>query len=408
MEQVDIPEEVRENFKVVAEELEKFRSGRIVYSERKEKAPWKLWGTEKVEARALEQMDEAVSLPISVGGALMPDAHQGYGLPIGGVLATKNAVIPYAVGVDIACRMRISILDIPYEEFEKDRRKFGATLLDETRFGVGVTFEPGKRTHKVMEDPLWRKSGLKIKAGIYTALLSHSGSRGLGLHVANHFSELAQQLHPELPENLKRLAWLELDSQEGKDYWEAMELCGKYAEANHELIHESVIGALGCGVLGFVENHHNFAWKEMYDGEELIVHRKGATPAGKGKLGVVPGSMGSPGFIVRGKGNAKSFNSCSHGAGRVMSRAAAFRTLKHADMKKILKEQGISLIGGTLDESPEVYKDINKVIDGQRDLVDVLAKFEPKLVRMAAEGNQWSNKKKKKKPENKGDEDVCM
>jgi tRNA-splicing ligase RtcB (3'-phosphate/5'-hydroxy nucleic acid ligase) len=285
----------------------------------------------------------------------MPDAHQGYGLPIGGVLATKNAVIPYAVGVDIACRMRISILDIPYEEFEKDRRKFGATLLDETRFGVGVTFEPGKRTHKVMEDPLWRKSGvvkenfkraasqlgtsghgnhfvefgklmvendvdeptLKIKAGIYTALLSHSGSRGLGLHVANHFSELAQQLHPELPENLKRLAWLELDSQEGKDYWEAMELCGKYAEANHELIHESVIGALGCGVLGFVENHHNFAWKEMYDGEELIVHRKGATPAGKGKLGVVPGSMGSPGFIVRGKGNAKSFNSCSHGAGNI-------------------------------------------------------------------------------------------
>ena len=375
LEQVDIPEEVRENFKAAAEELEKFRSGRIVYSERKEKAPWKLWGTEKVEARALEQMDEAASLPISVGGALMPDAHQGYGLPIGGVLATKNAVIPYAVGVDIACRMRISILDIPYEEFEKDRRKFGAALLDETRSGVGVTFEPGKRTHKVMEDPLWRKPGvvkenfkraasqlgtsghgnhfvefgkltmendvdeptLKIKAGIYTALLSHSGSRGLGLHVANHFSELAQQLHPELPENLKRLAWLELDSQEGKDYWEAMELCGKYAEANHELIHESVIGALGCGVLGFVENHHNFAWKEMYDGEELIVHRKGATPAGKGKLGVVPGSMGSPGFIVRGKGNAESFNSCSHGAGRVMSRAAAFRTLKHADMKKILK-----------------------------------------------------------------------
>lgn len=104
MEQVDIPEEVRENFKAAAEELEKFRSGRIVYSERKEKAPWKLWGTEKVEARALEQMDEAASLPISVGGALMPDAHQGYGLPIGGVLATKNAVIPYAVGVDIACR----------------------------------------------------------------------------------------------------------------------------------------------------------------------------------------------------------------------------------------------------------------------------------------------------------------
>ncbi len=130
-------------------------------------------------------------------------------------------------------------------------------------------------------------------------MLSHSGSRGLGQHVANFYSELAAFLHPELPENLKRLSWLELDSEEGKDYWEAMELCGRYAAANHELIHKHVIAALGCGVLGYVENHHNFAWKEEFNGEEVIVHRKGATPAGEGKLGVVPGSMGTPGFIVR-------------------------------------------------------------------------------------------------------------
>ena len=222
-----------------------------------------------------------------------------------------------------------------------------------------------------------------------------------------HYSRIAREVC-KLPREAQHFAWLGLDSEEGQEYWMSMNLAGDYARACHEQIHLNLSKVLGLKPMANVNNHHNFAWKEMYDGEELIVHRKGATPAGKGKLGVVPGSMGSPGFIVRGKGNAKSFNSCSHGAGRVMSRAAAFRTLKHADMKKILKEQGISLIGGTLDESPEVYKDINKVIDGQRDLVDVLAKFEPKLVRMAAEGNQWGNKKKKKKPENKGDEDVCM
>lgn len=394
--------DLKEIFAVAAEKLEQSRANRINFCERKEKAPWKLWGTEKVEAKALEQMDDAVSLPISVGGALMPDAHQGYGLPIGGVLATKGAVIPYAVGVDIACRMRISILDVPYEEFERDRRRFGEVLLRETRFGVGIAFDPGMRVHEVMDDPLWKKPGvlkenfqkarsqlgtsghgnhfvefgkltveadideptLKIKAGTYTALLSHSGSRGLGQHVANFYSELAAFLHPELPENLKRLSWLELDSEEGKDYWEAMELCGRYAAANHELIHKHVIAALGCGVLGYVENHHNFAWKEEFNGEEVIVHRKGATPAGEGKLGVVPGSMGTPGFIVRGKGNPESFNSCSHGAGRVMSRAAAYRNLKREDMKNFLRAREVTLIGGTLDESPEVYKDINKVIAG--------------------------------------------
>ena len=436
--------DLKEIFAVAAEKLEQSRANRINFCERKEKAPWKLWGTEKVEAKALEQMDDAVSLPISVGGALMPDAHQGYGLPIGGVLATKGAVIPYAVGVDIACRMRISILDVPCEEFERDRRRFGEVLLRETRFGVGIAFDPGMRVHEVMDDPLWKKPGvlkenfqkarsqlgtsghgnhfvefgkltveadideptLKIKAGTYTALLSHSGSRGLGQHVAYFYSELAAFLHPELPENLKRLSWLELDSEEGKDYWEAMELCGRYAAANHELIHKHVIAALGCGVLGYVENHHNFAWKEEFNGEEVIVHRKGATPAGEGKLGVVPGSMGTPGFIVRGKGNPESFNSCSHGAGRVMSRAAAYRNLKREDMKNFLRAREVTLIGGTLDESPEVYKDINKVIAGQTDLVDVLAKFEPKVVRMAEEKAQWTQRRNKKKAA--GEAEVCM
>lgn len=418
----DLPSQYSKYFKEFAETLDEAKRNRLCFVERENPAPWKLWGDGDLEEEAIAQMESACRLPIAVGGALMPDAHLGYGLPIGGVLAVKDAVIPYAVGVDIACRMRITICDYPYEEFEKDRRAFGDVLFKETSFGVGASFRAGKRNHAVMSDPLWEKteflknskfkaamqlgtsgSGnhfvefgkltvekdideptLKLKAGVYLALLSHSGSRGFGMDVAHYYSKLAQDLHPDLPEELKHLAWLELDSQEGQDYWDAMELCGRYASANHQLIHEHVLNALNIKPLGFVENHHNFAWKENFNGEELIVHRKGATPAGKGKLGIIPGSMASPGFIVRGKGNHESFDSCSHGAGRKLSRNAAFKTLSRKTMKDILRERDVYLIGGSLDESPEVYKDIEQVMAGQSDLVDVLARFDPKLVRMSS------------------------
>lgn len=440
-------DETREYFGSAAEKLELFKANRIPYTEREIKAPWKLWGEEDLDDGTLQQMDEAVSLPISIGGALMPDAHKGYGLPIGGVLATKDAVIPYAVGVDIACRMRISILDTSYEDFEKDRRTFGKALFEETRFGVGAHFNTGERSHEVMDDPLWQKPGvlsenyqkalaqlgtsghgnhfvefgkltvdqdideptLKVKAGTYVALLSHSGSRGLGKAVADHYSTLALQLHPGLPDNLKRLAWLELDSREGQDYWDAMELCGRYAAANHELIHKYVLKFLGIKPLGYVENHHNFAWKEVYDGEELIVHRKGATPASLGKLGVVPGSMASPGFIVRGKGNPQSYNSCSHGAGRLMSRTQAFKSLTHSAMKKILEEKGITLLAGPLDEAPQVYKDIEKVISSQKDLVDVLARFDPKVVLMANDSTtKWRKSRARREKEKEREQETCL
>lgn len=436
-----ITDENRTYLEQAAEKLESLRSRRTPYAERAIKAPWKQWGDESLGEGTIQQMEEAVSLPISVGGALMPDAHKGYGLPIGGVLATKGAVIPYAVGVDIACRMRISILDFPYERFKKDKRKFGEALFEETRFGVGVGFLAGQRDHDVMRDPLWMKPGvlkdnyrkalsqlgtsghgnhfvefgkltvkndinepsLQLKAGTYLALLSHSGSRGLGLNVASYYSNLAQYLHPDLPDNLKRLAWLELDSKEGQDYWDAMELCGRYAAANHELIHKHVLKYLGIKPLGYVENHHNFAWKEIYDGEELIIHRKGATPASVGKLGIIPGSMASPGFIVRGKGNPLSYDSCSHGAGRLISRSAAFNTLTRSAMKKILAEKDVTLLAGPLDESPQVYKDIEKVIASQTDLIDVLARFDPKVVRMADEGTPRRRKGKTKK-----EKEVCL
>jgi hypothetical protein len=246
----------------------------------------------------------------------MPDAHQGYGLPIGGVLATENAVIPYAVGVDIACRMRMSIFGVEDAEnvlASPVRERLRAALESETRFGMGAKFDGGqRRDHPVLEedwrvtqvtarlkDLAWTQLGTSgtgnhfvefgllrldrpaagVEPGSYLALLSHSGSRGTGAAVASHYSKLAEELHPDLPKELRNLAWLSLDLAEGQEYWQAMNLMGGYAAANHERIHHHVAQALGFEVLAVVENHHNFAWKEEHDGRELIVHRKGATRA---------------------------------------------------------------------------------------------------------------------------------
>ena len=426
--------DLAELFMPLAQLLAENRMGRTYFAERASPAPWKSWAKGELEESAIGQMQNACRLPVAAGGALMPDAHTGYGLPIGGVLAVRNAVIPYAVGVDIACRMRMTILDLPYERMEEESDRLAEALEAETRFGVGAAFGPDElRSHPVMSldwtvSPVTKSQygkalsqlgtsgagnhfvefgrltvpadidepSLKLKAGVYLALLSHSGSRGTGESVADYYSALAKSLHPELPDELKHLAWLDLDSKEGQEYWQAMELMGKYASANHELIHRHILEHLGVKALGYVENHHNFAWKEVYDGEELIVHRKGATPAASGVLGIVPGSMGTPGFIVRGKGNPQSFCSCSHGAGRVMSRKAAFQTLSRERMDAMLKARGIRLLSGPLDESPEVYKDIEQVIAAQADLVDTLARFEPKIVKMAPEEGsrpRWAKKK---------------
>jgi tRNA-splicing ligase RtcB len=385
-------------------------------------APYRIWG-DNLEATAVQQLKNACRLPVSVSGALMPDAHVGYGLPIGGVLATRDAVIPYAVGVDIACRMKLTVLDLPLSALSDDRSRLTSALERETRFGIGASFR-SRRQHDVM-DADWRATtviaGLKDKAwsqlgtsgsgnhfvefghltvmdhavglprGEYFALLSHSGSRGSGAHVAQHYSRLARDLHPELPQELAHLAWLDLSSEPGQEYWTAMELMGRYAAANHELIHAHVGRALGVDVLLDIENHHNFAWRERHrlpDGSdaEVIVHRKGATPAGAGVLGVIPGSMGTPGYIVRGKGVAASLNSAAHGAGRRMSRTKAKQMFTWDGAQKFLRQRGVTLISAGLDEVPMAYKDIDEVMAAQRDLVEPLARFEPRLVKMAPSG----------------------
>jgi tRNA-splicing ligase RtcB len=171
-----------------------------------------------------------------------------------------------------------------------------------------------------------------------------------------------------------------------------MELMGRYAAANHALVHQHIAANLGAQVLLGIENHHNFAWKEKHviDGveREVIVHRKGATPAGQGVLGIIPGSMATPGFVVRGKGNAESLNSASHGAGRLMSRTRANDTFKWKDVNAYLRERGVTLISSGLDEVPMAYKDIHQVMASQSDLVETLGQFDPKLVKMAPSGER--------------------
>lgn len=390
---------------------------------RDEPAPYQRWGDD-LDPESVKQIENACALPITVRGALMPDAHVGYGLPIGGVVATRNAVIPYGVGVDIACRVKMSVYDLSPSLLEQDQglERLRRAIETQTRFGVGAAFEKGqRRSHPVMDrdwsvspvtreykDKAWAQLGtsgsgnhfvefgvlrvynhdLGLAPGNYLALLSHSGSRGTGAAVCTYYSRLAMKRHPNLPPELKHLAWLDLDTAEGQEYWEAMSLMGEYAAANHACIHAKIAQFLGAQVLLDLENHHNFAWREKHDGEWVIVHRKGATPAGKGVLGIIPGSMTTPAYIVRGKGNPASLESAAHGAGRVISRTQAKKTFSWRTVKEHLEKAGVILLSAGLDEAPMVYKDIRVVMQAQADLVEPLAEFHPKLVKMAPAGER--------------------
>ena len=391
-----------------------------------------VFGQEHIEEGAMHQMYQAAKLPVSVAGALMPDAHSGYGLPIGGVLATKNAVIPYGVGVDIGCRMCLSIFDIDPKELVDKESYFAREINEATLFGSGGQFDSahgGTTDHEVMDNqafyqmPLlknlhgraWKQLGssgsgnhfvefgvveiaekdavLGVEAGNYVGLLSHSGSRALGANIANHYTKIAISKR-HLPQEAKNLAWLTLDEEAGMEYWIAMNLAGDYASACHHIIHAKIAKQLGRRPLKMVENHHNFAWKEKWEGQDVIVHRKGATPAGKDVLGIIPGSMTADGFIVKGRGEAAAVNSASHGAGRKMSRSRAIASVTDKQFKDELKKFGIKLLGGGLDESPFAYKDIHEVMQSQKALVDVVGKFTPKIVKMdGAKHRSWTKNK---------------
>ena len=385
------------------------------------------WGGDGLDPRSRQQMENACQLPMAVAAALMPDAHLGYGLPIGGVLGLDNAVVPYAVGVDIACRMRMTITDLPVEVVEANQpgpcRELDAALEQGTRFGAGKQWK--RPFHHAVLDEDWtitavtrevhdrarRQLGTSgsgnhfvewgivtfpdpefgLPAGAYVALLSHSGSRGAGARVCQRYSEIARRKLPARFGNdphLRQLGWLDLDQAEGIEYWQAMNLMGRYAAANHEVIHRNVTRISGAQSLATVENHHNFAWLEEHAGRTLCVHRKGATPAGPGTLGVIPGTMADPAFVVRGRGVAASLNSASHGAGRRMSRSQAKREFQWSHWKRHLQQRNVRLLSAGLDEVPGAYKNIHDVMAAQTDLVDIVGEFKPRIVKMCGDGSR--------------------
>lgn len=381
----------------------------------KHSGDFSIYGQRHISQNAILQMEAAMKLPISIKGALMPDAHHGYGLPIGGVLATNNAVIPFGVGLDIGCRMALSIYALPENYIQKKEYDLQKALRRYTHFGNDGTLDFDV-DHEILErqefqstellkrlhGKAWYQLGssgtgnhfvefgtveihsdnnLNLAAGNYIGLLSHSGSRGMGAAIAATYTKIATQ-KCKLPRELQSMAWLNLDDEAGQEYWMSMNLAGDYAKACHDVIHRNLERVMGLEAICKVENHHNFAWKEIHDGQELIVHRKGATPADKGELGIIPGSMTSKGYIVSGLGLEASLNSASHGAGRKMSRTEARESITKSSMTTNLAEHKTMLIGGSVEEASIAYKDIEAVMKSQQNLVQVEGSFTPKIVRM--------------------------
>jgi len=380
---------------------------------------FKTYGNKFIDSLAKQQMELAMRLPITVNGALMADAHAGYGLPIGGVLATENVVIPYAVGLDIGCRMSLTVFDAKADYLKRYAHQVKESLKDYTHFGMdgGLPFE---QEHDILDRPefqltsllktlhgkvvrqlgtsgggnhfvefgeitLTEENVLQLPAGSYVALLSHSGSRGMGATVARHYSDVARETC-KLPREAQHFAWLDLAAEAGQEYWMSMNLAGDFAQACHERIHINLSKALGLKPIANVNNHHNFAWrKEISPGRYVIVHRKGATPAGKGIAGFIPGNMADAGYLVCGKGINESLNSASHGAGRAMSRQKAKEQFTQSALKKMLTQAGVTLIGGSVEEMPLAYKNIDRVMKAQESLVEIHGRFMPRIVRMHKE-----------------------
>jgi len=366
----------------------------------------------------IEQMDQVMRLPPAIKGALMPDAHLGYAMPIGGVVGMLNTVSPSFVGYDIACRMTVSFLDLGVADFFTGNTK--SALFDDmlavSRFGVGSKFDE-PHDHELMFDPLWRElphlrdllplarkqlgsSGggnhffdlligevtaetnwLPFDVGdMFVAIMTHSGSRGTGHKMAQYYQKLAaKQTKASFSGIPKGYEFLRMDTDAGREYWNVMQLMGSYAQASHHIIHDSFLQRAGIVSLGRMENHHNFAWFE----NGLYVHRKGATPAALGQLGIIPGSSGTASFLVEGLGNEDSLNSSSHGAGRLFSRREAKERFDEQAFLDDWTESGRLYDNIAPDETAQSYKDIERVIALQEGvLVRVVARMMPEMVIM--------------------------
>jgi len=392
-----------------------------------EKKPIKLW-LDDIEEGALEQAKNLANLPfIFKHIAIMPDSHQGYGMPIGGVMATKGVVVPNAVGVDIGCGMcavKTSLTEISTDTIKKIMKKIREEIplgrnkhkeaQDEILMPEGghTCLTENKRpiTHREWNNALKSLGTLgggnhfiEIQKGSkgYIWIMIHSGSRNLGKQVADHYNKLAVTLnkkwHSSVPLE-QELAFLPLESEEGENYLMEMEYCVEFALSNRKLMMDRVIDAF-TDVLNdeiwdgkrkswfsydkMINMAHNYARMENHFGNNVMVHRKGATSAKEGEIGIIPGSQGTKSYIVEGLGNPESFNSCSHGAGRKMGRKQAERELNLEEEQKGLDNNGVihSVRGiKDLDEAPGAYKDIEKVIKNQNDLVKILVELTPLAV----------------------------
>ena len=375
--------------------------------------PVKIW-TDDVEESAMQQIENLCTLPFLYHHlAIMPDVHAGMGMPIGGVLACVDAVIPNAVGVDIGCGMCAVKTNWRVEDISAD------VLRKQIMRGIRERIPLGMDHHKERQDESYLPQGHDIdkltvvKAQYISAqrqvgtlgggnhfielqrdeqgmlwIMIHSGSRNLGKQVGDHYNKLAVMLNERWHSVVKpelRLAFLPLRTQEFNDYWDEMQYCVEFALCNRRLMMERIQEVIADALPGIefepmINIAHNYAAWEHHYGKNVIVHRKGATLAREGIVGIIPGSQGTASYIVEGLGNPDSFNSCSHGAGRLMSRTAAVKTLSLEDEVKRLNDQGIVHAIRSqrdLEEAAGAYKDIEQVINNELDLVKILTRLLP-------------------------------
>lgn len=376
-----------------------------------ERVPIKLW-LDDLEEGALRQAKNLANLPFTYKWvSIMPDSHFGYGMPIGGVLPTDEVVIPNAVGVDIGCGMCVVKSNIKNPSTE-DLKQVMGIIRKTIPVGFNWFKKPQADLNKEIEadhtdiiTPQIEKAQLQLgtlgggnhfielqtDASGHLYIMIHSGSRNLGALTAEHYNKTAKEMNKkwqsDVPEDWS-LAFLPIDSQEGQDYLKDMDYCTEFALKNRMLMMERGMNAIyevfPDAEFGEIWNEpHNFARMEDHFGKNVMVHRKGATSAKEGELGMIPGSQGTASYLVKGKGNSESFMSCSHGSGRMMGRKQAIKNLSVEEEVKKLDEKGvIHAIRGKkdLDEAPGSYKDIETVMENQEDLVDVVEKLEPKGV----------------------------
>jgi len=368
-----------------------------------ERLPIKLW-LDNIDDGALAQARNLANLPFAYKWiAIMPDCHEGFGMPIGGVLAAEDVIVPNAVGVDIGCGMLAARTDL---------RNVDKETLREVRIQIKQAVPVGFEHHKTAQpwqrfdlapdipiiqqelDSARRQLGtlgggnhfIEIQQGSdgFIWVMIHSGSRNFGLKTATAYHNIARALCERKGYSLpdRDLAFLPIDTREGRDYYLAMNYCCDFARANRALMMERVMQILavetGANRLEEINIHHNYAALEVHYGREVLVHRKGATKASLNLPGIIPGSMGSKSYIVKGLGNPASFESCAHGAGRRMGRKQAQRSLDLVEEQR--KMEGIVhdlRSRDSLDEAPGAYKDINEVMRLQKDLVSIVATLTP-------------------------------